>query len=60
MRDPNFITPKRSPAATSSPGFARHTTRLTSTPVIWRKTTVPAAASTQTSLRSFSMVASGR
>ena len=39
IRDPNFITPNRSPARTASPGRTRQTTRRTRTPVICRNTT---------------------
>ncbi len=59
IRDPNFITPIRSPARTVSPDRTRQTTRRTSAPVICRNTTVHVEASIHTSLRSFSVVASG-
>ena len=53
MREPNFISPKRSPVFTVSPSRTRQTTRRASTPTTWRNTTVRPSRSTQSSVRSF-------
>ncbi len=40
MREPNFITPNRSPAFTTSPSFTRQTMRRARMPTICRTTMV--------------------
>ena len=46
MRDPNFISPMRSPVAMRSPGPTRVTTRRARTPTTWRKTTTRCSPAT--------------
>ena len=58
MRDPNFITPNRSPAATCCPTVSRQTMRRARIPTIWRTTTGPPGASNHTSVHSLSSPAS--
>ena len=60
MRDPNFITPTRSPTASSSPTCTRHTTRRASRPTTCRKIAVRPWWSTQTSDCSLRAPLSGR
>ena len=60
MREPNFISPIRSPVARFWPGPVRVTMRRARTPTICRKTTVRSPSRSQSSLRSFSCADSFR
>ena len=54
MRDPNFMSPKRSPATTWVPGATRQTIRRASMPTSCRATTSRSPRRIQSSFRSFS------
>ncbi len=64
IREPNFISPMRSPLRTTSPGSTRVTTRRATRPTICRNTTRRTSPSTVSlsviSLRSFSVALSNR
>src|SRR4030095_2207023 len=60
VREPNRISPNRSPARSGSPGWTRHTIRRATTPAICFTATRAVPPSRLTVHRSFSSDASGR